>query len=353
MTKTILLVSMYGRGGVWQYAARYAASLSKLRTVKLVCPNHAESSVLKDLDLVRVKASHSGKDMIWDLFNLGQLASVLREVGSREVSSVHLLDNHPWSIPILVWARLKRKQAIVTQHDPVQHSGEPRAWAQRMINRMQRSLVHRIIVHGKHLKDLLVKKGVRADRIFVSAHGVFNFGIPKTKREPRSLLFIGRILPYKGLDLLLDALLLVKKPYKLYIVGSGDLEPYKELIRLLGKRVIVRNEFVSEQEIADWVFKSSVVVMPYRDGSQSGVIPIAYEYGRAVIATSVGSIPEVVRDGVTGLLVKPKAEELSIAIEELLSDDARVRHMGVAARAFGKKELAWSGIAKRALAVYV
>ena len=68
--------------------------------------------------------------------------------------------------------------------------------------------------------------------------------------------------------------------------------------------------------------RASIVVLPYIEGSQTGIIPIAYSFKKPVIATNVGSISEVVEDGVTGFIVPPRdSHALADAIIKILKDD--------------------------------
>jgi glycosyltransferase involved in cell wall biosynthesis len=94
-------------------------------------------------------------------------------------------------------------------------------------------------------------------------------------------------------------------------------------------------------------------VLPYLEASQSGVVPVAYAFGKPVVATRVGGLPDVVEHGQTGLLVPPgDSQSLARAVIDLLTDDARRRDMGARARRFAETELSWSRIGQRTLEVY-
>jgi glycosyltransferase involved in cell wall biosynthesis len=98
-------------------------------------------------------------------------------------------------------------------------------------------------------------------------------------------------------------------------------------------RFVVDNEFIPDERVARHFGESSVVVLPYVDASQSGVVPIAYSFNRPVVATSVGGLPSVVEHGVTGLLVPPRdARALADALVMLLEDDELRHKMGAAGR---------------------
>jgi glycosyltransferase involved in cell wall biosynthesis len=91
---------------------------------------------------------------------------------------------------------------------------------------------------------------------------------------------------------------------------------------------------VPDEALAELFFKSSVVVLPYREASQSAVIPLAYAHGRPVIATAVGALPEAVWDHSTGLLVDhADAEEIAEAMRELFCAPGLLEAMATQARA--------------------
>ena len=113
------------------------------------------------------------------------------------------------------------------------------------------------------------------------------------------------------------------------------------------------NEFIPDEEIAQLFQRAKLVVLPYIEASQSGIIAIAYAFKKPVIVSSVGSIPEVVDHGKTGLLVPPgDAKALAEAIIELLKDDRLREEMGNNAFAKMEQELSWDKIAEKTLQVY-
>ena len=99
--------------------------------------------------------------------------------------------------------------------------------------------------------------------------------------------------------------------------------------------------------------KSSIVVLPYIEASQSGVIPLAYDCKKPVITTNVGSLSEVVKNNVTGILVPPKnIEKLGNAIVTLLNDPKKRKAIGNAAYQFSKKHMSWDEISMLTLGYY-
>ena len=93
---------------------------------------------------------------------------------------------------------------------------------------------------------------------------------------------------------------------KIMISGRGDdLEHYRKLM-VHPEQFVIDNEYIPDDKVAALFRRASVVVLPNIEATQSGVIPLAYTFGKPVVATTVGSLPEMVDDGDTGLLVPPR-----------------------------------------------
>jgi glycosyltransferase involved in cell wall biosynthesis len=155
--------------------------------------------------------------------------------------------------------------------------------------------------------------------------------------EDRGLvLFFGRIWPYKGLDVLIRAEPLITQRVpkaRIAIAGRGeDFSRYRGLM-VHPENFIVRNDYISDDELVSLFTRAAVVVLPYVDGSISGVVPVACTFGKPVVATTVGILPEMVDDRKTGLIVPPRDEAaLAAAITELLQDERLRTELGGNAR---------------------
>ena len=162
-----------------------------------------------------------------------------------------------------------------------------------------------------------------------------NFGEKISKQEARKklgieneelvILFFGFIRKYKGLDILLDAMKIIsgnpqtRKP-KLLIAGEfyDDKKIYDEQIDRLGIReqLILHTNFIPDSEVKNYMCAADVVIQPYRNATQSGVIPLAYHYEVPMIVTNVGGLPAMVPDNKVGLVAEPTAESLAKKIVE-------------------------------------
>lgn len=143
------------------------------------------------------------------------------------------------------------------------------------------------------------------------------------------LLVFGAVRPYKGVDLLLEAV--ARRPdLDLSVVVAGRFwrgsDELAGRVRGLGigDRVQLRDGYVSARETAVLMRAAHAVVLPYRSASQSGVVQLAFAYGRPVLATRVGGLPEAVRDGVDGLLCDPSPEGLAAGLERMVGEHQRL-----------------------------
>jgi len=173
------------------------------------------------------------------------------------------------------------------------------------------------------------------------------------KRAALELLFYGLIRHYKGLDILLKAMALLKdKDIFLTIAGEWWMDDKKllEFIRTneLNDKIEIMNRYLSEEESAEYFARSDAVVLPYRSASGSGVISLAYHYGRPVIVTKVGGLQDVVEDGVSGIIIPPEDSlSLAKAIEEFKITPLKSENVKKVS-----SSMTWEGLVEKILDVY-
>lgn len=146
-----------------------------------------------------------------------------------------------------------------------------------------------------------------------------NLGIAANEKI---ILFFGFIRKYKGLDMLLEAMALLKDKMpdlKLMIAGEyyEDQKQYEEQIEQLGirDRLILKTTFIADNEIKNYLCASDLVVQPYRNATQSGVTPLAYHFEIPMVVTNVGGLAAMVPHDKVGLVAEPNAASLAQNIE--------------------------------------
>jgi len=165
------------------------------------------------------------------------------------------------------------------------------------------------------------------------------------------VLFFGYIRPYKGLSLLLEAMVLVRQQMDLRLLVAGefydDKSRYVAQIERLGleQTVTLLDEYIPNDQVGVYYAACDVVALPYLSATQSGIVQICYHYDKPVIATDVGGLPEVVQDGRTGFIV-PANDRVAFA-EALLRFYRENREQEFSAHvAEAKKEFSWERMAQ-------
>ena len=235
-----------------------------------------------------------------------------------------------WAFCFGYMARALRRKGVTVIffcHNVVEH--ESAAWKVKLSKWVLRQGT-RFVVHTKEDAANLLQL-VPGVAITVHAHPIYDqFPEPKgelTKRGDLELLFYGFVRPYKGLDLLIEAMAQTSDSVYLTIAGEfwdGE-DQARNRIKELGliDRVELRPRFHTDQETAELFARSDLVVLPYRSATGSGVVPVAYHYNKPVIVTRVGGLPDVVNNGKTGLLVEHNnIDALADAINSISRNDA-------------------------------
>lgn len=230
-----------------------------------------------------------------------------------------------------------------------------------------------IVVHSEYSKASAVRGGlVREAALRVIPHGAFDYyrrlgeepGRParRTNGGPTELLFAGSIKRYKGLDLLIGSLTTLRDAapegsWHLTVAGQPgiDMSPLRELVHAHGLDAYVswslRHQ--SERELAMLLVRSDVVVLPYREIDQSGVLLAAIGVGCPVVATKVGAFPELLRHEVHGLLVPPDdPRSLGLALARLVGDCALRTACSAQMQQLASGPLAWSTVGRATLDLY-
>lgn len=139
--------------------------------------------------------------------------------------------------------------------------------------------------------------------------------------DDKIALFFGFIRKYKGLDLLLKAMPLLKKglpDMKLLIAGEfyEDEKGYLDLIDELSiqNEVILHTQFIKDADVKYYLCAADVVVQPYKNATQSGVTPLAYHFERPMVATNVGGLPDMVPHEKAGIVTQPEPQAIAHAL---------------------------------------
>jgi len=224
----------------------------------------------------------------------------------------------------------------------------------------QRALYARfdaVVVHSRHGAERLTSElGVERERVHVIAHGAFAHLAAEPRQPPPFetelpvVLCFGLMRPYKGIDLLLDAWRGIDGA-ELWIVGA----PRMDISSLRadappGVRFVPR--FVGDDELGALFARADLVVLPYREIDQSGVLFTALAFGRPLLLSDVGGFPELAAGGAARIFPAGDALALHAALGELLGDRERLEQMAAASRAQAAGEYSWAASARASIELY-
>ena len=283
---------------------------------------------------------------------------LLRRLGRERPDVIHF----QWlPLPLVDRPLLARFRGIaplvLTVHDTNPFNGDPSAGLQQRGFFRSLTSFDRLIVHTAQGRERLCNAGLPANRVLVLPHGMLLDPPPYADDPmtgPMTFLLFGKVKPYKGLDLLIEAFAslppALRRDARIRVVGKPymDLAPLQALADRLGiaGRLAVEPRFVGDDEVPGLFAPGTVAVFPYREIEASGVLSIALACGRPVIASNLGNFAESITDGVQGHLVPPgNVPALAAAMAHMLSDRGFAASCSRQARALVDAVPSWDGIA--------
>lgn len=341
------------------YAIQLANGLSEFAEVQLFIGHTAAEKYSKYVNSgVTLNAFHVYRHR--DPRSLYMAINIIYKVKLLGCQIAHLIYPDPWFNLFIPFIR--SFPLITTVHDVDPHVGDKRTnRLPRFFNDIATKYSSGLVVHGNKLKnDIRNQFAVKARNIFVIPHMNYSFykhwDKCNVREEENNILFFGSIWEYKGLKYLMMAEQYLQtrlQHYKITIAGMGeDFSIYSKYIHDLDRYEII-NEFIPDDKIPELFRKSSVVVLPYIEASQTGVVPLAFAFGKPVVCTNVGSIPELVDNGKNGFVVHPRdPEALADAICNILQDNGLKQAMSANAEAKAYIDLSWTRIGDMHLRAY-
>lgn len=297
-----------------------ANQLSRYHDVSVITNANVPNEKIKTNDILKIKFNRKSP---LDFVNFKSYKSIYHYLKKCDYDIAFILSPHPVN---LVVNRFLNKECIITYiHDHILHSGIS-SFDSFFMNRVLRQayrLSKAIVVSCDFIRSDIVRNGLykMPEDIYVNYLGMlenFKYELIDCKQDI-DVLFFGRIELYKGLDTLLDCAKMMPDA-SFVIIGKGDLsEIFK--VNALPPNVKHINLYVPDNEIAEYVQRSKVVVLPYRDATGTQVIQTVYYYSRPIVATNVGCFPEYITDGEDGYIIEPNSPcQLKNKLEILLSN---------------------------------
>ncbi|HEY4810102.1 MAG TPA: glycosyltransferase family 4 protein [Solirubrobacteraceae bacterium] len=250
-----------------------------------------------------------------------------------------------------------RRPRVLTAHDILPREARP---GQREAQRRLYEHFDAIVVHSEHGRVRLIDElDVDGERVHVIPHGAFEHltaGGPGGAAPPPFdtdlpvVLCFGLMRPYKGIEELLEAWRGIDGA-ELWIAGA----PRMDISALRsaappGVRFVPR--FITDDELPAFFQRADLVVLPYREIDQSGVLFTALAFGKPLLLSDVGGFPEVAAQGAARTFPAGDTAALNAALRELVADPATLAQLASGARAAATGTYSWSEIGKRTLALY-
>jgi len=305
-----------------------------------------------------------GRSKLTKLLNLLRYHASVIALVIRQRPVVHLFGLlHPVLLCGLIEGvifRIVSPRYIVTAHDLLPHDRHTR-W-NRFAFGLSYRLAHRVVVHTSRMRDDLVRlHRVDPARIVIMEHGIepLEAALPEAGDAvadgPLRLLFFGKVMRYKGVDLLLDALQGFPRPFQLRIAGGCWDPPLEREIRAKiaahDRAACIEwgGKYIPEPEIPALFLNADAAVLPYRHIDQSGILFQALRYGVPVVASRVGSFERYVSADIGETFDSGDAAGLRAALLRLADRRAGLTRQRV--REAGRR-YEWPQTARALLPVY-
>ena len=252
---------------------------------------------------------------------------------------------------------------VLTVHDTNPFNGVASASIQRRGIRSSLARFDRLIVHTTQGEGRLRQLGIDGTRIEVLPHGmlvdVVPVDVPDPMTGPVTFLLFGKIRPYKGADLLIEAMAAlppeIARQARIRIIGEPlmDISPLLARARAVGATIDIETGFVAEDGIPGLFGAGTVATFPYREIEASGVLFLALAHGRPIIASRLGSFAELLVDGVHGRLVTPgDITALSAAMHQMITDRKFAASCAAQVQSLATSIPSWDEIARRTVVAY-
>ena len=365
MKLSVLYLGKQGAGCVYTFEMVKELAFANIQ-LQVILSNQIENKKrfqsdlnFKNIEYVWVSTYRNSKiDFLIKSANVVKFLSIARKINKFDPDWIYIPMLSLWAGMILPFVN-KKKKIITTIHDVSQHLGEYDSFTEK-IYKYVITRSEKLITLTKDFIPLIAQKyGKQNTNICWIKHANFNYYRPNTFNAKthitNKILFFGRIHKYKGISVLLDSMKLIHQSnpeIKLRIAGNGNLsdEDVKKITDLNDKVELI-NRWISNVEMYQFFEDIDIVLVPYIEASQSGIIMLSYTFGKPVIVTNVGGLPEQVESTV-GVIIPPKdSESLCYAVLNLYKNPQRILEMGDKAYSKTLTDFSWKNSVDKLISI--
>jgi glycosyltransferase involved in cell wall biosynthesis len=226
--------------------------------------------------------------------------------------------------PFLI--KLIKTKLIINVHDPIQHSGE-RNLKNIFARKIFYKKVYKFITFSNYSRSIFVanNKSKTCINLNLKPYQFYSNYVNQSDSNKTKISFIGRISEYKGIDIFLDSIAILNRKYKdidYLIAGAPNNNTIgKKLMNQYNfKNIEFKLKHLSNRELCSIIQESKIIVCPYRDATQSGVVMTALALNTPIIVSDQGGLPEYIEDNITGMIANADAVSIANAIETFIID---------------------------------
>jgi D-inositol-3-phosphate glycosyltransferase len=310
-------------------------------------------------------------------------ARLIRYTATAKPRIFHILWNNKFEsfdrTLLMLYYKLLPKKIVLTLHNVNAGRRDSKdTFLNRLTLHIQYRFADHIFVHTENMKrELMEEFGEQEARVTVIPFGINN-AVPNTRLTPaearqrlgiqdgkKTILFFGNIAPYKGLEYLIGAFHeVLARRYDCRLIMAGrpkNCERYWTAIRetvrddVQGGRVMLRPDFIPDEETEVYFKAADVLVLPYRHIYQSGVLLLGYSFGLPVLAADVGSLKDEIVEGKTGFVFRPEDPvDLARTLERYFASDLyrELNSRRQEIRDYAAERHSWDVVGEITLSVY-
>ena len=258
--------------------------------VKVIAPSHVDIQTEYPI----LKMGGGGKLAVaWAQINPLTFIRIAAAMLGRRYDMVHVIngENRPMVLWILLLARLRGTRGLVTIHDPLPHPCAKLEVATYKLGLLSRRVATEINIHDKAHLDIVKDDSGRPIHVFPLPDMSKAFARPTTLHKTQTVLFFGRMEPYKGIDNFVELGLRMRGEARFILAGKGPIPA--SLLKTMAEHpdiFQVEHRYVTDDEMIEMMDRSKVALLPYHSATQSAVPPVAAARGTIPIGFAVGGL---------------------------------------------------------------